>query len=227
MAGLRVMSHLLRSVPDLVVESVRADEPWPDGPDRIDRVDGVVLYLTQGGQWMRSDPKRYAAIERLASRKGGIVAIHWAVGAKDAAFIETSLRFIGACHGGPDRKYIKSDQLMRIASVEHPIVRGLSEIDVHDEFYYRLKQTKVTPGIVPLLTTTIDQQEEVCAWAWERPDAGRSFGFVGLHFHRNWELASYRRLITHAILWTLDLPIPEAGQDVECPAELLALPAKS
>ena len=48
----------------------------------------------------------------------------------------------------------------------------------------------------------------------ERSDGGRSFGFSGLHFHENWQLPEYRRLVTQGVLWTLDLPIPIGGVDV-------------
>jgi trehalose utilization protein len=200
-------------------------DPWSDGPDLIDACDGVVLFLSQGGQWMRTNPDRHAALERLALRRGGIVALHWAVGAKDAAFIDTSLRFIGACHGGPDRKYVKRDARVHVVQ-GHPIARGLGEWDVHDEFYYQLKRTLAEPGIEPILTTVIEGNEETAAWAWQRPDGGRSFGFVGLHFHRNWELEEYRRMVVQGVLWTLEVPIPAEGMKVDCPPELLALPAR-
>jgi type 1 glutamine amidotransferase len=226
MAGVRIIEHLLGNTDGLSIEVAQADEPWSEGPSKIDRADGIVLFLTQGGQWMRSDPNRLASLERLAKRGGGISAIHWAIGAKDAGYIETSLQFIGACHGGPDRKYVKSDQRVKVASVDHPVARGLSDFDVHDEFYYRLKQTQLMPGVQPLLVTAIEGNDELAAWTWDRPDGGRSFGFVGLHFHRNWERDAYRRLIAQGILWTMGRPIPETGLDVECPTEVLQLPEK-
>jgi hypothetical protein len=52
------------------------------------------------------------------------------------------------------------------------------------------------------------------AWAWQRPDGGRSFGFTGLHFHDNWQLSEYRRLVVQGVLWSLKLPIPSSGVDV-------------
>jgi hypothetical protein len=60
----------------------------------------------------------------------------------------------------------------------------------------------------------IDDSDETVAWSWERPDGGRSFGFSGLHFHENWRLIEYRRLVAQAILWTLRLPVPTKGLDV-------------
>jgi hypothetical protein len=65
------------------------------------------------------------------------------------------------------------------------------------------------------LQVPIDGQKETVAWSWERPDGGRSFGFSGLHFHDNWRLAPYRRLVAQGILWTLKLPIPKEGLPVD------------
>ena len=61
------------------------------------------------------------------------------------------------------------------------------------------------------------------AWCWERPDKGRSFGFSGLHFHANWKLLEYRRLVSQGVLWTLKLPLPRGGLKVEVKDEDLRL----
>ena len=90
--------------------------------------------------------------------------------------------------------------------------------------YYRLDLIDPSPAFHPLLTTVIDGKEETIGWAWERPDGGRSFGYVGLHFHDNWSRAEYRRLVTQAILWTLDLPIPSEGVGTAIDEKILALP---
>ncbi|MBX9654886.1 ThuA domain-containing protein [bacterium] len=224
MAGVRIMEHLMRDIPNLVVTTAKADEPWPEGPALIDRADAIVLFLTQGGMWMRSNPERYAAIERLAARGGGIMALHWAVGAKDAAYIETSLRFTGACHGGPDRMYVKREGTLHVKEPIHPIATGVNDVTLLEEFYYRLKTVKASPAIQPVLVVDIDGKEETAAWAWERPDGGRSFGFVGLHYHKNWEQKDYRRMVKNAILWILKDPIPVGGANADCPADVLELP---
>ena len=64
------------------------------------------------------------------------------------------------------------------------------------------------------------------AWAWERPDGGRSFGFSGLHFHDNWKREEYRRLVSQGVLWSLGLPVPEKGLAVELAESDYALPKK-
>jgi hypothetical protein len=64
------------------------------------------------------------------------------------------------------------------------------------------------------------------AWAWERPDSGRSFGFTGMHFHENWNKLEYRRLIVQGVLWSLHESIPENGLELNITESDLALPQK-
>jgi type 1 glutamine amidotransferase len=89
---------------------------------------------------------------------------------------------------------------------DHETTRGIGNLRVRDEFYYRLKFVQPANAIRPVLHVPIDGELETVAWSWERPDGGRSFGFSGLHFHDNWNHNEYRRLIAQAVLWTLKLP---------------------
>ena len=61
---------------------------------------------------------------------------------------------------------------------------------------------------------------------FQRPDKGRSFGFSGLHFHKNWQHEPYRRMVSQGIVWTLKLPVPPAGLNVEVTADDLKLPER-
>jgi type 1 glutamine amidotransferase len=213
-AGLKVLQKCLARVPGLKVTVARGDEPWRDGPELLDGADGVVLYLAEGAKWMQRDPRRLAALNKLAARGGGVVVLHWAMGTKDAKYIDGCLKLLGGCHGGPDRKYKVLQAKAEVADPEHPIAAGLKGFVVRDEFYYRLKFAKPQGSVRPVLRVPIDGSAETVAWSWERPGGGRSFGFSGLHFHDNWRLPEYRRLVTQGILWTLRLPIPRAGLDV-------------
>jgi hypothetical protein len=79
------------------------------------------------------------------------------------------------------------------------------------------------PGIQPLFTARIEGRDEMAAWSWERADRGRSFGFVGLHFHSNWQLPEYRRFVVQGVLWSLKLPIPAGGVNVDIDSKKLEL----
>lgn len=222
MAGLHVLAKSLAAVPGLELAIHQADEPWPEGPDLLKDADGIVMFLGEGSRWEQTDPKRYQALKDLAARGGGIVAIHWAIGGKDAKYIPGHLDLVGGCHGGPDRKYTLTETDVKVVDKHHPITLGLRDMRLDDEYYYRLKFAK-TGTIQPLLQATIDGKPETVAWAFQRPDGGRSFGFGGMHYHRNWQRAACRRLIAQGLLWTLKMPIPKAGLPVKVTQDDLKL----
>jgi type 1 glutamine amidotransferase len=223
LAGLKIIAHLLQQAEGLKVEIVKADDPWSEGPQRLKAADGAVLFLAQGAKWIHSDPRRQDAFVELAARGGGLIALHWAMGTREADPIEPFLKLLGGCHGGPDRKF----QIVEAEAspTDHAIASGLEPFRVRDEFYYRLKFPQPADRIAPVLRATIDGRPETVAWAFERPDGGRSFGFSGLHFHENWGRPEYRRLVAQGVLWSMKQPIPAKGVNVDLPEELLKLPA--
>ena len=220
MAGTHVLSELLKPYTNIQVTITKADEPWSEGPKLIDAADGVVMLVTQGARWMQTDPERFAAFKRLGARGGAFVGLHWSVGAKEAKFIPGQLALLGATRGGEQRKYtVMEAQLKRVAP-QHPVLAGIGDFRVYDEFYYALDQA---PGIQPLQTAFIDGKDETATWVWERPDGGRSFGFVCLHFHSNWQMPEYRRLVLQGVLWSLKQPTPPGGVNVDIAARHLEL----
>ncbi len=206
MAGLELLAKLLRPTADLKIQIVTADEPWPDGPQLLEHADGVVVFLAEGARWAQAEPWRYDALTRLAARGGGFVALHWALGTKTAEPITPFLKLLGGCHGGPDRKYEVVETEVRIADPTHPVAAGLRNFRARDEFYYQLKFIRSPQSIRPVLEVVIAGQAQTVAWSWDRPDGGRSFGFSGLHFHDNWNLPEYQKLLTQAVLRTMKMP---------------------
>jgi Trehalose utilisation len=222
-AGLQILHKCLDKIPGLEITTTKADEPWRDGPELLAKADGAVLFLSEGAKWLNNNPERLAAFKKLASRKGGLAVIHWAMGTKDAKNIEPFVALFGGCHGGPDRKY-KVLSADAIVTTKHPITRGIDKFNVRDEFYYTLKTPKDAKNWEPILRVPIDGKDETVAWAWTRPDGGRSFGFSGLHFHDNWRLVEYRRLVTQGVLWTMDVAIPDKGLPVRVADQDLKIP---
>jgi type 1 glutamine amidotransferase len=211
MAGARVVEKLLGDLTEVKTTVTDATEPWTDGPKLLDEADAVVLLVTQGAMWMQADEARLAAFKRFAERKGGLVALHWSIGAKDAKFMPLQLSLLGGTRGGPQRKYIILENDVRRVAPKHPVLSGIADFRVKDEFYYRLELAK---DMQPLLSTTIEGNEETVCWAFERKDGGRSFGYVGFHFHENWKREDYRRLVKQAVMWSLEIPVPEKGAPV-------------
>jgi hypothetical protein len=206
-AGQNVLARLLRDVPDLKITILKADGDWADGPATIDKADHCVLFVSEGAKWLNADPARREAFQRLEKRKGGLSVLHWGMGTREAANIDPFVQLFGACHGGPDRKY-KVLETMCTPAGDHPATASMKEFKLKDEFYYALKRDPANKDLKPVLTARIDDQEEMVAWAWERPAGGRSFGFSGLHFHANWQDANYQRLVGQAVLWTMHIKPP-------------------
>lgn len=228
MAGLRVLEKCLKDQEGLEVSVVKAIGPWKNGPELIGRSDGVVLFASEGAKWIQQDPARLRAFQQVARRKGGLSVIHWGMGTRKAEYIKEFVDLFGACHGGPDRKYIVVEVKTQLPTPLHPIVRGIKPIQVKDEFYYQLKRTKKAGPLTPIITVPIKGNEEMVSWAWQRPDGGRSFGFSGLHFHNNWERKEYRRLVSQGVLWSMGFSVPKAGLSVKITDEDLKVkPRKS
>jgi len=220
--GAKVLAELLKAYPDVSVTISHADDPWTEGPKLLDQSDGLVMFLSEGSRWMQTNETRWNAIKRLAARGGGFTALHWSVGAKDEKFIDGQLAVMGATRGGPigRRKYVVSQGDYKRVDPKHPILSGVADFTAYDEHYYNLERL---PGIQPLLTVNIENKDEMVAWAWQRLDGGRSFGFVGLHFHANWQLPVYRRFVVQGVLWSLNLPIPTDGVKTDINEEVLKI----
>lgn len=221
-AGQQVLARLLRDVPRLTITQVLADGEWSEGPEIIDRADHCVLFVSEGAKWVSSDPARRDAFRRLAERKGGLSVLHWGMGTRDAKHVDAFVQLFGACHGGPDRKY-KFLETSCTPTPDHPTTRGLKPFTIKDEFYYAFKRDPNNKELQSLLTARIDDREEMVAWAWERKDGGRSFGFSGMHFHANWERREYQKFVAQSVLWTTrieppaDFPAPLTAEDFKLP----------
>jgi type 1 glutamine amidotransferase len=196
-----------------------ADEPWSDRPERSALT--ARFCFAEGVKWVSRTP-RGSAFEKLAKRGGGLVVLHWGMGTRQAESIDNFVKLFGGCHGGPDRKYKILTTSIKLRGA-HPILRGIEPVEVEDEFYYRLEFPRTDPKITPLVDVDIDGESHTVAWSYARPDGGRSAGFSGGHFHKNWKLPSYRRLVTQSILWSVGIEIPKEGISVDVPENSLEL----
>jgi len=124
----------------------------------------------------------------------------------------------------------------------HPITGGVKPFAVRDEWYYHMRFVENTKNITPILKvlppdSTLTREEgthtnnphvreavlknkdpQTLAWAYERPEGGRGFGFTGGHVHANWANDSFRMLVLNAIAWTAKMKFPETGINSEKPS---------
>ena len=62
---------------------------------------------------------------------------------------------------------------------------------------------------------------KLVAWAIERPDGGRGFGFTGGHIHKNWGNDNFRKFVLNSLLWTAKADVPAERSRFEVDAEEL------
>lgn len=102
-----------------------------------------------------------------------------------------------------------------------------------DEWYYNIRFRPEMAGIQPIIIARPDDEaragktssprgpfphivdskgrDEILAWAVERPDGGRGFGFTGAHDHENWGDPNFRKLVLNTVLWLAKVEVPEKG----------------
>jgi putative membrane-bound dehydrogenase-like protein len=123
----------------------------------------------------------------------------------------------------------------------HPIMNGVKPFFLHDECYFHLHQgtdRKITrlldvappENLVAKKGETFTsgnrfaresilkkREQQFVAWAFERPEGGRAFGFTGGHFHWSWARDDVRKMALNAIAWSAGLTIPETGHTSPTP----------
>jgi len=100
------------------------------------------------------------------------------------------------------------------ASPRHPISRGWKSFSGKDEWYYLIRFRPDDKRVTPIMTTMLPKEAphtEALAWAVERSDGGRGFGFTGAHFHSNWGIPDFRKMVVNAILWSAKVNVPGSG----------------
>ncbi len=202
------------------VKAVVSDR-WPKDPAVLKDVDAIVFYSSPGAEHLLGGPHAKQA-EALLANGVGLAAIHWGTGGLKDELGERYLKLLGGWFnsrfGGLD---VTRTRLVRMQT-EHPIYRGWEEFELRDEIYLK---TKLMPDVTPLLKVTAKDGEQTVAWTYERPEShgGRSFGITLGHFHDNFEIDAFRRVLVNGILWTAHVEVPAGGAPVAVTAADLDL----
>ncbi len=186
---------------------------WPKNPRDLDDADAIV-FLTDGvDMHPLKEPGRVAKIDKLAAKGVGLMFVHYSVDPPEGAGSKL-LHWIGGCYEhGYSQNPINTVKVSPVAN-DHPVSRGCGGYVVEDEWYFDIRFREDGPPVVPVMTGKLpprEPQDKVLAWATERKDGGRGFGFTGGHFHKNWHAEPFRKLVLNAILWTARAEVPAGG----------------
>ena len=224
-AGCSVLMKLLKETPG--VFPVMARDGWPKHPEEtFAGAKAVVFFMDGGGGHPIIKNDHMAQIQKLIDNGVGFVNLHYAVEypQKEGKGI---LDWLGGYYETGYSINPHWDATFEKLP-EHPITRGVKPFSIRDEWYYNIRFTPTRKGVTPILVATPPDntrrtedskmhpgRAEILAWAFDRADGGRSFGFTGGHFHKNWGDENFRRLVVNAILWSAKVDVGSNGARVE------------
>jgi type 1 glutamine amidotransferase len=231
-AGCLLLKACLDQTPG--ISSVVYSNGWPEDPaTAFANAATVVVYSDGGGGHPLLRDDRLQTIAGLVKQGVGLVCIHYAVEPTKEAGEKEFLDWIGGCfevNWSVNPTWTADFQTLP----GHPITRGVTPFKTFDEWYFYMRFRDGMAGVTPILNAvaplnTMDRADgphegnpavresvrkgevQHMAWAFERPDGGRGFGFTGGHFHKTWGNDNVRKLVLNAILWTARIEAPAEG----------------
>jgi Trehalose utilisation len=212
---------------------VHTKKKWPKD---LKHADTVIVLLNHGGSAVN------AAVKEATARGAGFMAIHYGVEVNKGEQGQHYLKWMG----GYFETFwsVNPWWTPKFENLpKHDVTRGVKPFTINDEWYYHMRFVDDMKGVTPILMAvpplkTIQGEgakpsarggnpdvfaavkagnKQVMAWAYERPDKGRGFGFTGLHKHANLGDDNMRTLLLNAVAWVSKLPVPDAGVPSKTP----------
>ena len=203
---------------------------WPKDESIFDGVDACVVYADAGGRF----GEKYEFLNNKVKEDGmGIMFMHYGVHPEKEVGEKYFKPWIGAYMD--DHISVNPHWIADVKPVvkEH-ISRGVTPFTAYDEFYFNMdwptKEECVCCRPVAVATPTPDRivryinmwnkhgeecfgTEQALMWCRDPKveDGGRGIGFVGGHYHRNWAIDDFRKLVMNAIVWSARMEVPPEG----------------
>lgn len=221
-AGSELLSSALRKR-RLDYETVNVYGGWPEDESVFENAAAVVMYCDGGKGHLIND--HLDTFNRLISEGVGVVALHYCVEVpKGSAAASAMLDATGGyfeTHWSVNPHWTADYTTLP----PHPITLGIEPFSLLDEWYFNMRfqeqgVTDILSAVAPGSTMerrngphsgndavrklVADGLPQVTAWAYERPEGGRGFGFTGGHFHKNWQNDNARNLVLNAIEWVAE-----------------------
>lgn len=224
-AGCQLLARALNEQSGLDVQAT-VIKGWPEDDTVLDGAKTIVIYAdgtsVVGKGWDKMDA--------LAKQGTGIMFMHYAVHPSAEQGEKYYRPWIGGAFesGWSVNPHWVAD-LQTLP--EHPVSRGVdSLVEALDEFYYNMRFRPDRKQVLDLVTATPTRermkryinlwnehgvaglgQKQTLMWGVERPDGGRGVGFTGGHYHRNWAIDGFRKLVLNAIVWSAGMEVPKEG----------------
>jgi type 1 glutamine amidotransferase len=216
------------------VEALVLEGGWPNDLQVLD--DAAAIVIACDGNGLVGAESNWKALSELAKKGKGIAFIHYSLDPGN-----TPGQYVKDLVGGYYEKHWSVNPFWRAEFTklpEHPITRGVQPFAIDDEWYYHMRFQEGMKNVTPILTAIPPDrtregadgphsgnptvragkgQAEHVAWAYQRADGGRGFGFTGGHTHWSYAHNQYRKLLLNAVLWIAKVDVPPDGVDSPTP----------
>lgn len=241
-AGCHLLARCFNEADEDIIAQVVDEGEWPEAWLGYDKPDTVVMYCDGFKRHMAKDHQD--KIQALVDQGVGVACLHFATEVVPEELGPTFIEWIG----GYFEIYWSVNPHWDAtfdSFPDHPIANGVQPFTLRDEWYYHMRFSPGMQGVTPILsalppvrTLTSRSKDEKrgsnptvmaaveagekqhVAWAYERPDGGRGFGFTGGHFHHNWQHDDFRKVVLNAIAWTAHAEIPSEGIESRTPSDI-------
>jgi len=243
LAGCLLLKKYLDAVPG--VACAVHSNGWPeDAEAAFKNAAAIAIYSDGGAGHPFLKDNRLQQIGALMRTGVGFACIHYAVEpTKEKGQVEF-LDWMGGCFEmnwsvNPTWE-AEFKELPR-----HPVTRGVKPFKINDEWYFHMRFRDGMKGVTPILNATAPAstmnrpdgehsgnpavresvkrgEPQHLAWAFERKDGGRGFGFTGGHFHSNWGDENFRKIVLNGLLWIAKVEVPLDGVQSKITAADLA-----
>jgi type 1 glutamine amidotransferase len=230
-AGCLLLQKCLGGVPG--VQTVVYSNGWPTDSAALDGADAIVLSMDGGEQDSLLQDGHLAQLGAQMKKGAGLAAIHYAVEVTKEKGEKEYLDWLGGAFE-IDWSVNPTWTANFVTLPDHPITRGVKPFQIRDEWYFHMRFADGMKGVTPILSavapdSTMDRPDgahsgnpnvreavkngepQAVAWAFERADGGRGFGFTGAHYHKNWGNDNFRKIVLNGILWIAKADVPANG----------------
>ncbi|MBL7134695.1 MAG: ThuA domain-containing protein [Phycisphaerae bacterium] len=212
--GLAVLKQSLEEAyGDAQVTVELYEKGWPDDPAAMNGASTIVVFSDGWDKHCLAKPERLAAVRKLMAGGTGLICLHFAVAPPKGTEAEFLTWLGGYYEDGYSKNPVNTVETSP-ASPNHPICRGWKAFTAKDEYYYQIRFGGDDKRVAPIMTAMLPKdkpKKETIAWAVQRKNGGRGFGFTGGHFHANWKIKPFRTMVLNAIVWTAGMEVPPNG----------------
>lgn len=189
------------------------------GADELAKTDVVVIYKGDAG-YMNAEEK--AALDGFVKRGGGLVLVHDAMCGPDPAMFAGYVG--GAKKHGEVNYTLETPVPLKIVDRQSPIMKGMTDISLPDEAFYKMTWAK-SPAIHVLASTIIPDtpaarrgggvgQDVPQVWTYEHTAAGgtrpsRAFVWMQGHTYANLAQPQIQAMMLRGIAWAAHRPVDE------------------